>query len=364
MKSHECKHCYTAGILLSLTIIILACCFGFYRTTIIDTHEHIGSMQKAELLHKSNHGHNVSSTFLIPSPIETLTLNGHKSFTGYRENTEEIFRIAETYPYDFIPFCTVNPLDSDALQYLRGCIERGGKGIKLYNGHSYYYDIFGIPLDSPRMDPIYAFAEREKLPILYHVNITKYGDELERVLSEYPNLVVSVPHFMVSSIGLDKVEALLDKYPNLYTDVSFGSPEYMAAGFRRISRNPQKFGNFINRYNDRILFGTDMVLSDSEQKDSDFLDKTLTCYMDLLEERTFECDLVKEYYQKSMEDSKTRYEQCKPKEGDYCESLEANLKSTEERYLEVENLNGLHLSPAVLQNIYRQNPLHFLNANH
>ncbi|MBN2306375.1 amidohydrolase family protein [Candidatus Peregrinibacteria bacterium] len=341
----------------------MACCVGFYSTSIIDTHEHIESIKKIPILLKADDEHKISTTILLPTPTETLTLNGDKSFTNYRENTDEIFKIVEAYPRRFIPFCTVNPLESDALQYVKHCIERGGKGLKLYNGHSYYYDIFDIPLDSPRMAPIYAFAEKNKIPVLYHINITKYIDELERVLQNYPELVVSVPHYMVSSINLDQVAYLLDKYPNLYTDVSFGSLEYMAAGFRRISKNPKKYEDFINTYSSRILFGTDMVLSDSEAKNFAFMNNTIECYKSLLEKRNFECDLVASYYKDRLNENELCYSQCKPIEGEFCKSLKKKIDVNKKRYLEVIELNGLHLHPVVLEQIYKNNPLRFLNAN-
>ncbi len=363
MKTHSCKKTHWAGLIIIAGIIIMICLQGFYSPAVIDTHEHIESLAKAEVLLSADEAYGIVKTILLPSPTETLTLNGYKSFTGYRENTDEIFKVSEKYPERFIPFCTVNPLDSDALKYIKGCIERGGKGIKLYNGHSYYYEVFSIPLDSPRMTPIYAFAQRNKIPLLFHINITKYGKELERVLDAYPDLVISIPHFMVSSIGLDKVTALLDKYPNMYTDMSFGSPEFMASGFRRISKNPEKYGNFINNYKDQILFGTDMVLTNSEEKDLNFMDETIGCYKDLLEERQFECRPVSSYYENVLKAKELSYKQCKPKEGAYCMSMKDKVEVYQERLNEVIKLNGLNLSHSTLGRIYWTNPNRFLNAN-
>ena len=363
MGTLKCRKYYAPGAVGTLVIVIIACFIGFHKPQIIDIHEHIESLERAEVLLSADREENVTRTVLLPSPVETLTLNGHKSFTGYRENTDELFKIKEKYPEQFDVLCTVSPLEPDALQYIKDCVKRGAVGIKLYNGHSYYHDIFSVPLDSPRMNPIYAYAEKNRLPVLYHVNITKYGDELERVLQSYPDLVVNVPHYMVSSIGLDKVKALLDKYPNLYTDISFGSPEYMAAGFRRLSNNTTKYESFMKEYSDRILFGTDMVLTSAQDKDFDFIQKTLACYRDLLEEKSFRCDLVSDYYADLLRDTEIRYEQCKPKEGDYCENLKVKLDAIKVRHAEVLTLNGLNLSPAVLKKIYRDNPRRFLNAN-
>lgn len=333
--------------------------------SIIDSHEHIEGLTRADVLLAANETAEITKTILIPSPTETLTLNGQRSFTGYRENTDDIFAIAEKYPEKFIPFCTVSPLDSDALEYVQSCVERGGKGIKLYNGHSYYYSVFGLPLSSARMTSIYAFAEKNGVPLLFHINITKYGEQLEEILNEFPELVVSVPHFMVSSIGLDKVSALLNSYPNLYTDISFGSPEFMAAGFRRISKNPAKYANFVNEFQDRILFGADMVLSKAEQKDQIFMEETLHCYRNMLEERRYSCAPVSKYYNDELAKHQYRYDLCKPKEGDYCsKTLKAKVDTYQERADEVATLSGLGLSRSVLNKIYWQNARRFLDGDY
>lgn len=357
--------------LFGIGILILAGLIAFFllyqdaqsKIKIIDTHEHIETLEKAEVLKLANGETNVEKVILIPSPIETITLNGNQSFTDYRKNVDEILEISEKYPNSFVPFCTISPLDTDALEYFQDCIERGGKGLKLYNGHSYYYGVFQQTLDSERMMPIYAYAERNNLPILYHVNIGNYIEELENILSKYPDLVVSVPHFMVSSIKIENVEYLLEKYPNLYTDVSFGSPQFLAAGFRRISNNPEKYINFVNNYSDRILFGTDMVITEVETKDQDYMEETIDCYKDMLEKKTFVCQRVNDYYKKEADRNTEAYELCEPKEGSFCDSKKEKMGSYTRWYEETKKLNGLNLSSEVLNNIYQKNPLRFLSAN-
>ncbi|MFH0820947.1 MAG: amidohydrolase family protein [Candidatus Peregrinibacteria bacterium] len=322
----------------SLGILALAILFltGFFWSplNIIDTHEHITSLKKAEELLKVMKTKGIVQTVLLPAPIETLTLNGNKSFTGYRENMDEILRIAKKYPASFIPFCTISPLDEGALEILKDCVNRGGRGLKLYNGHSLYYDIFKMPLDSPVMDPIYAYAQEQQLPILYHVNISKYGNEFENVLKRYPNLKISVPHFMVFSTNLTRVADLLDRYPNLYTDISFGSEPFMAAGFRRISEHAREFQAFFERFQDRILFGTDMVLTDFEKKDSRYMRRILACYRNLLEKETFACQPVSDYYR--------------------------SQKKLQQYYQSTKRLNGLDLDEDILKSVYKKNAEQFL----
>jgi predicted TIM-barrel fold metal-dependent hydrolase len=370
MTDETHHHRYLPHFFGFTAIIILALMFFFIFSErarsefrIIDIHEHIGSPDKARALEEADSELDIGQTALLASPIETLTLSGNKSFTRYRENADEILKMAEEFPGRFLTFCTVSPLDADAPEYIKDCIGRGGKGIKLYNGHSYYYGVFGIPLDSPRMTPIYEYAEQNSIPVLYHVNIANYGKELENVLKKYPGLTADVPHFMVSGTNLKEVERLFDLYPNLYTDVSFGSPEFMAAGIRRVSEESGEYADFIGKYSDRILFGTDMVITETDFKDRDYIKNTLRCYKDMLEKRSFTCDGVNDYYKKEMEKLTARYSGCKPKEGKYCLGIKKKLESSKKRYSGTKTLNGLGLDDETLQKIYWENPLRFLSAN-
>ncbi len=364
MSSHKKKNILIPIIIIFLVISVSLIYLQIYNSkTIIDIHEHIESLEKAELLIQANQSLSIHKTILVPSPIETLRLNGKKSFTEYRKNIDELSKISKKYPKQFSYYCTINPLDSDAPEYIKKCIEDGGVGIKLYNGHSYYYPIFGIPLDSEKMLPIYAFAEKNHIPLLFHINITKYQNEIENVLKKYPKLVVDIPHYMVSSIHIEKVEDLFDRYPNLYTDISFGSPEFMASGFRRISKNPGKYVDFINKYQDHILFGSDMVLTNVNYKNKDYMQEILSCYKNLLEKRRFTCAPVENYYENMLSKSKESYDNCKPKEGRYCKAMKEKMIKNKKRYDETIKLNGLGLDENILNKLYRKNAEHFLKAN-
>ena len=362
MQKHQCKIIYAAGIIVVMMALLSLISKVTAPQMLVDTHEHIESFEKAQMLMEASEKTGVKKTVLVASPIETLSLNGSKSFTGYKENMDEIFRIADTYPKKFIPFCTVSPMDPGVMEYLQECLNRGAKGLKLYNGHSYYHDIFGLPLDSPRMMPVYAFAERNQMPILFHVNIVKYQNELETVLKKNPGLLVSIPHFMVSSVDISKVEDLMDRYPNLYTDISFGSTEFLAAGFRRISKDPGKYAGFINDYQDRVLFGADMVLTGAQEKDVMFMEERINCYKDLLQKRKFSCGPVVSFYEGKLNAYQESYDNCKPKEGAYCESIKSKLEVYQKRFDESVKLNGLGLSNSVLKKIYEDNAMRYLSG--
>ncbi len=328
--------------------------------SIIDVHEHIELMGRATQLKDAMINRNISKTVLIPSPIETITLNGNKTFTEYEKNIDTILEIAKTYPEQFIPFCTISPLDKNALEIFKNCHERGGKGLKLYNGHSFYYETFSMKLDDERMQPIYTYAQENDLPILYHVNINKYIDELKRVLDGYPDLKVTVPHLMIASEELNTVGQLLDTYPNLYTDISFGFDPFHAAGFRRIHESNNEFQTFFNTYSDRILFGTDMVLTDHPDKNQAYMEEILQCYQDVLEQREYECDPISHFYNVLRQSRTGVYRMCKLNSEEECTNELEKMNEAELWYAQSSLLTGLDLPQDVLEKIYQKNPAKWL----
>lgn len=362
-NKHPCKRTHLIGIAVVLVILLLAFFERADHLTITEAHTHIQSMEKAEMLLKANRSLGINKTVLIPSPIETLTLNGNASFTKYEDNFDVILEISKKYPKNFIPFCTLSPLDENMMANVENCIQRGGKGIKLYNGHSYYYDIFKTTLNSDKMMSLYAFAERNRIPLLFHINITKYEDQLRDILDKHPALTVSVPHFMVSSIHLNRVTDLFDDYPNVYTDISFGAPEFMASGFRRLVGNIEKYGNFFNFYSDRILFGADMVLSGVSYKDQSYMEEILSCYKSLLTSRTFTCEPVVKYYTDKYEMQLNKADKCRPQSSEYCEKEAVKAIKYEGWVADTEKMDGFNLSKSVLRRIFETNPARWLSAN-
>gem|GEM_PF-1070620 len=328
---------------------------------ILDTHEHIQSLARAEDLILAMDKLGIEKTVLIPSPIETLTGIGSGTFTGYRENVDEILKIADRHPTRFIPFCTLNPKDKDSFEYLKDCVKRGGKGLKLYNGHSSYYKGFGMALDDPAMEPIYAYADETRLPLLYHVNLDEFGTELEAVLRRHPNLIVSIPHFMVTG-SLGHAGRLLDQYPNLYTDTSFGFEPFMVAGFENIGNNLNEFRDFILAHKDRVLFGADMVMTDLDRKDAYYMDAMLGCYKALLSTGSFRCEPITQIFSDKALKLEAQAETCKPKTGKFCRTRILKAETARDNADDSESLKGLNLPIEILDLIYSKNAERFLSG--
>jgi predicted TIM-barrel fold metal-dependent hydrolase len=144
-----------------------------------------------------------------------------------------------------------------------------------------------IPLDDPRMINLCLQCGQYDMPVLCHITgqgrgvyglIDELGSpRLERLLQEIPNttLIGHSPGFWAEISGdatlQDKfiypegpiaeggsLSRLLRSYRNLYADISAGS------GLNAISRD-REFGiRFLNEFQDRILFGTDICFADEE----------------------------------------------------------------------------------------------------
>ncbi len=80
----------------------------------------------------------------------------------------------------------------------------------------------------------------------------------------------------------------MDTYPQLYTDASFGFIEFLKAALLRISQDPEKYRRLILKYQDRIFFGTDMVVTDAEYKTADWMGNVTRAYRDFLEKGTYQ----------------------------------------------------------------------------
>ena len=276
-------------IIFLITLIFSLSGCSVSNNEVYNVHEHIESFAEGEKMFLAMERAGIDKTILVGSP-ESTVLAGKTGFNGYEKNNKAILKLVETYPDKFIAFCTLVPRKGE-LDVLKDCLARGGKGLKLYSGHyAQFYNDLG-PLTRSEMDPVYEYCEENGVPINFHINPGK-GDlltEFEYLLSRYPNLIVNCPHFCLSSINQTRFRYLMDKYPTLYTDVSFGF--YVEAGLKRISKDQEKFRELIEDYQDRIMFGTDMVVTSHPRKTIEWVYNLTKCYQDMLTEERYSCNV-------------------------------------------------------------------------
>ena len=284
-----------------LGIIFLVLIFGCDNTIdisddsnktikIYNVHEHIQSVVEGKKFIDAMDKSNISTTILVGSPYATLFTN-RPGFTGYDWNNNEILNLSKVYPDRFIAFCTIYTKDDMKLDKLKECVEKGSKGLKLYSGHTLFYE---DALNDSSMTEIFEYCEANKIPILFHINPARVNvqAEMEDILKKYPKLVVNCPHFCLSSINSSRFEYLMDSYTLLYTDISFGF--FVEDGLKRISRDPEKFIRLFEKYPGRIMFATDMVVTSNRRKTPEWMHNLTMCYRDMLEKEEYICNVGKE----------------------------------------------------------------------
>jgi len=207
---------------------------------------------------------------------------------------EDILDMAEQYPDWFIPFCNIDPrvltnspeapLDK-LLSYYK---DRGCKGLGEV--------MINVPVMDPLVQNLFRHAEKAGLPVIFDGSDQIGGDfglyddpglpQLEHTLQRFPDLIIfghgpvfwseigkletpgeraiifdlngrqvgRLPEGPIKEEGV--VPKLFRRYPNLYGDLSDGT------AYNAIARDPEYGPKFLEEFQDRLFFGTDMCFAD------------------------------------------------------------------------------------------------------
>jgi len=131
---------------------------------------------------------------------------------------------------------------------------------------------FNLPVESKEMEAIYAIAQEFDVPIVMHFQYEMFNTGYERfgkVLAKYPD-VNFIGHAQTFWANIDAkhpdqkmlypkgpvtpggmTDKYLSDYPNLYGDMSAGS------GLNALQRDEDHARGFIERHQDRLVFGSD-----------------------------------------------------------------------------------------------------------
>jgi predicted TIM-barrel fold metal-dependent hydrolase len=249
----------------------------------IDMHEHYMFTGNIDLLLKAAGCFGISKIVFLPTglPPDNKFYKVHWAF---------LMMAAKQYPDQIIPFCTIDEADPRAAELVEQYILEGAKGVKLIGGHPEYYD---EPLNSENMYKVYQKAAEYDVPVLLHgslINIPELNDQLDQVYSDFPEVTFQHAHYgntLMKGIHLDVIAELLDKHPNLYIDLSMGDGITAYHGYLR--KNLETIRNFVIEYQDRILFGSDLILYFATN-DFDWLYQRIRCEIDLCQKAEFTCE--------------------------------------------------------------------------
>jgi len=208
------------------------------------------------------------------------------------QSNEEAIALVEKYKAWFYWFCNLDPRmgmnrsDTDLSYFLNYYKSLGAKGVGEVCANMYF--------DDPFMENLFYHCEKCEMPVLFHIGPQIGGcygivDDiglyrLEKELAKFPKLIFighSQPFWaeISSDVTVEnrnaypegrvkegRIVELLRNYPNLYGDLSANS------GYNAVSRDPDFGYAFIEEFQDRLLFGTDICSPGDDRKLSFWLD--------------------------------------------------------------------------------------------
>jgi predicted TIM-barrel fold metal-dependent hydrolase len=223
------------------------------------------------------------------------------------ELTANVERYDAAYPGRFVTFCQIDwrelatPGGTGRLRReLARSRERGARGIKVWKNLGLWVsDADGslVMPDDPRVVDVLGYAGELDLPVLIHVAdpraffapLDRHNERLDELrnaphwwfgdLARYPtferlldglrSLVLQTPgtryvgaHVGCDAESLDAVESLLAAAPGFAVDI--------AGRMAEIGRQPRRFRQLVERFPDRVLFGTDVYPATAEQYELHF----------------------------------------------------------------------------------------------
>ncbi len=186
--------------------------------------------------------------------------------------------VANKYPDKFVWFCSVDPRQghhnekSDLGYIINQYKEMGARGVGELGSQLY--------ADDPMMQNLFRYCEELDMPVIIHV-APQFGGtygivddlglpRLEKMLKKFPKLkIIGHSQAFWSEISSDnndeirggapsgkvaegRIAYLMRKYENLHCDLSAGS------GRNAMMRDSEYAAKFINEFQDRIFYGTDV----------------------------------------------------------------------------------------------------------
>lgn len=167
------------------------------------------------------------------------------------------------------------------VEQIERAMAMGADGIKMLENKPTHRKLVDIPVDDPYFEEYFACLEQTGFPVVWHVaDPEEFWDpattprwaaekgwgydetfvpkeqlysEVENVLDRHPRLKVIFSHFFFMSADLPRLGRLLDRFPGMHIDLSPGIELLY-----NLSRDVESSRDFVMRYSDKILFGTDI----------------------------------------------------------------------------------------------------------
>ncbi|MBV8477421.1 MAG: amidohydrolase family protein [Acidobacteria bacterium] len=293
-------------------------------SSVVDVHTHITFSAKS-----TNGVALAPERTYLGTPNELLAVMDRKNIRamvnltgGYDDGLRDVIvKYDRAFPgrfYSFTEPCYARFLQPDYPRIQADALERsqraGAKGLKILKTLGLYLreNITSgrlVRIDDPRFDPMWDTCGQLNMPVAIHVSdpiafftptdrfneryeelnnhpdwsfydqdFPSNGQLLEarnRVIARHPRTQFLVLHVGNFAENLNNVSENLDRFPNMTVDI--------AARIGELGRQPRRSRRFFDRFQDRILFGTDATPHGDEFPQQVFNDRLYEIYYRFLE---------------------------------------------------------------------------------
>ena len=238
-------------------------------------------------------------------------------FDPLEEQQQVVHDLLEKYPGSIRYFASFDTTHWNTAQWLphameqiKTGLEKGAVGVKIWKNIGMDPSVKDkdgnfVLLNDPRFDPIYQYLSDNNILLIghqgeprncwlpleemtvdsdrnyfsahpeYHMYLLpeypSYEQQMEArdaVLEKFPNLKYVGLHLFSMEWSIDQVAARLDKYPNSMTDLA----ERICHVQLQAKDNPEKVKDFFIKYQDRIIYGTD-VIDDGSMNEQELIER-------------------------------------------------------------------------------------------
>jgi len=294
------------------------------RFPVVDTHTHISFSAKSEngieLAPERNY---LGTAEELLAVMERKNLRAMVNLTGGFDNglVGAVTKYDKAFPGRFYTFTEpsyskfLEPnyprLQADAIERAHGAGARGLKILKTLGLYLRENITSGklVKIDDPRFDPMWDACGQLNMPVAIHVSdpiafftpTDRFNERYEelnnhpdwsfyghdfpsnaellearnRVFARHPKTQFVVLHVGNFAENLANVSENLDRFSNMFVDIG--------ARIGELGRQPRTSRKFFDRYQDRILFGTDATPHGDEFPQQVFNDKLYEIYFRFLE---------------------------------------------------------------------------------
>ena len=184
--------------------------------------------------------------------VRTIVFGGKAKLSGLWIDDRFVADYVSAHSDELIGFMSLDPTQKDWEEEMRfGREELKMRGIKLLPMYA------GFRPDDPTLDPLWAYANEHRLPVLLHTGTTFIAQaplectlprHLDRVAIRFPKLKIIMAHLGHPYEG--ECIAMIRKHPNLYADIS--ALHYRPFQLYQSLMLVQEYGVW-----EKILFGAD-----------------------------------------------------------------------------------------------------------